>query len=107
MKKILLALPLIFLLGCKSTNTVYAPGKVPTLDAAEKPELEKLTPEEVKSYLSLDEVIRRKLEASDKKLKIYGEQNDAVIKEYNAFAKYRNAMSEEFLTGKKPEKEQK
>lgn len=103
MKKIFMLLPLVLLLGCKEKTTVVVNGKVPTLEAAEKPQLEKLTPQEVQSYLSIEETARRKLESNDKKLKIYGEQNAAVIQEYNAFAKHRNASSEEFLTGKKPQ----
>lgn len=105
MKTIFSALVMILTLcGCRENRTVVVSGKVPTLEAAEKPVLEKLTPEEITSYLSTSEEARRKIEGNTKKLMSYAEQNAAVIEKYNNFAEFRNASSDEFLGIEKKEK---
>ena len=105
MKTIFCVFSILILTGCSVGNrTVVSEGKVPTLRAADKPEQEKLTPQEITSYLTVEESARRKLESNNKKLMSYGEQNAEVIEIYNNFATTRNAMSDEFLGIEKKEK---
>ena len=99
MKKMMIAVFVLSLLsGCTMTNApVSTRSKFPVLEEPKKPVLEKMTAEELAEYMKLPQTARAKLEGNNDKLQLYSEQSVIAIREYNAFAKYANKLSDDAL----------
>lgn len=85
----------------QSVNTVAVIGRVPIIDTPDKPVLESLDPDELAEYNKLPESARAKLQANDRKLKVYAAQLRVGIDDYNVYAAVRNKTSDESVGVKK------
>lgn len=97
----------LLLSGCTGDfverRTTPVLGDVPQLDVPPRPTMDKLTPEELANYLTLKPDVRAKLESNDKKLKMYAEQLETAVVEYNGFVRYRKKANDQWLGIKPPE----
>lgn len=72
------------------TNTVAVWGTVPVISMPTKPALEMMDTDELAEYNKLPEKLRLKLQANDKKIKIYATQLEVAILDYDSYAEDRN-----------------
>lgn len=90
----------VFVSGCiadthmQTNDTVGVRTKVPVIVTAEKPTLEPLTADELTAYAALQETFRKKLESNNQKLQTWALQEEAAIRDYNAWAVTSNSLSD-------------
>jgi len=101
--RFLLLIPCVLLLsGCAFSQRVTpVHDRKPVLQMPARPQLEKMTPEEMVEYAKMPEASRKKLEGNNQKLQVYAAQMEVTIIEYNGYAKLSNQESNEWL-GIKP-----
>jgi uncharacterized protein YceK len=95
----ILALALCCVLsGCSTLDrrTVPVVTQAPLVELPERPELVSMTTEELACYKVLPASLREKLESNDKALKVYAEKLKIAMIEYNGWAKYNNAKSNDW-----------
>ncbi len=98
----LICLPIvIFLSGCNAslthTNTVTEHSQVPVLNKPDRPQLEPMTADEVKEFKTLSPALQTKLLMNDKAVKIWADQLDVTIKDYNSYATQHNVLANQWV----------
>ena len=91
----------LLLCGCNAgitrTNTVVVHDVSPVLSKPDKPQLEPMTPDEVVEFKKISPALQTKLLFNDKSIKVWAEQLNVTIDDYNRYASQHNVLANQWV----------